>query len=140
MVTEYNHNKITVIPMSLSTLSDFKEKCEKAACEIGLKNFYVYEYKDSTDIEGKMVYGHTPYGGNFINDSAKYAFSNMLRYCDSFKKYAKEYNSSNYELINNLCDNIDNNIKNLYKLVSVDYLQRINNYIAKGQLSDKNNS
>ena len=30
MVTEYNYDKITVIPESLSTLSEFKEICEKA--------------------------------------------------------------------------------------------------------------
>lgn len=133
MVTEYNHDKITVIPMSLSTLCDFKEKCAKAACEIGLKNYYIYEHKNSDDLDGKMAYGHAPYGGNFIDGSAEHTFSDMLRYCDYFKKYAKEYKSSNDELISNLCDNIKECIENLYRIVNVDYLQRINNYIAKSR-------
>jgi hypothetical protein len=129
MVTENHYNKITVIPMSLSTLCDFKEKCEKAAGEIGLKNFYVYEHKDDNDIEGKMVYGSAPYCGNFIDDSAKHAFSDMLRYCDYFKRRAKE--SSNYEIIEGLCDGIKDHIEGLYKVIELDYTQRINNYISK---------
>lgn len=136
MVTENNYNKITVIPMSLSTLCDFKEKCGKAAGEIGLKNFYVYEHKDSQDINGKMVYGSAPYGGNFIDDSVKNTFSNMLRYCDRFKRYVKE--SSNYEIVESLCDNITECVEGLYKVVELDYMQRINNYIAKEQLNNNN--
>ena len=46
MVTECNYNKITIIQTTLSTLCEFKEKCSKVAAEIGLKNFYIYEYKD----------------------------------------------------------------------------------------------
>jgi hypothetical protein len=131
MVTGYNHNKITIIPMSLSTLCDFKEKCEKAAGEIGLKNFYIYEHKDDKDINGKMVYGSAPYGGFFIDSSSEHAFSDALRYCDCFKRYAKE--SSNYELISSLCDNITECVESLCKAVELDYMQRINNYIAKEQ-------
>ena len=137
MVTENRYNKITVIPMTLSTLCDFKEKCDKAAGEIGLKNFYVYEHKDDKDLNGKMVYGSAPYGGYFIDDSAKHAFSNMLRYCDYFKERAKE--RSNYEVVESLCDNIKECIECLCKTIEVDYMQRINNYISKEQLSDKNN-
>jgi hypothetical protein len=136
MVTENHYNKITVIPMSLSTLCDFKEKCNKAACKIGLKNFYVYEHKDDKDLNGKMVYGSAPYGGNFIDGSAEHAFSDMLRYCDYFKRRAKE--SSNYEIIEGLCDGIKDHIEGLYKVIESDYMQRINNYITKEQMSDKN--
>ena len=133
MVTENHYDKITVIPTSLSTLSDFKEKCEKAVSEIGLKNFYVYEYKDSQDVDGKMVYGHVSYSGFFMNDSAETAFSDALRYCDYFKKHAKE--SSNHEMVENLCNSIKEQIEHLYRMVEVDYMQRISNYIAKEQLS-----
>lgn len=136
MVTENHYNKITVIPMSLSTLCDFKEKCNKAACKIGLKNFYVYEHKDDKDLNGKMVYGSAPYGGNFIDGSAEHAFSDVLRYCDYFKRRAKE--SSNYEIIEGLCDGIKDHIEGLYKVIESDYMQRINNYITKEQMSDKN--
>jgi hypothetical protein len=138
MVTESHHNKITIIPMSLSTLCEFKEKCEKAASEIGLKSFYVYEHKDNQDTNGRMVYGSAPYGGFFMNNSAKNAFENMVRYCSYFKKYAKEYKSSNYEIIESLCDSINEHIESLYKIVNLDYIQRINNYIAKEQLSNNN--
>lgn len=131
MVTEYHYNKITVIPMSLSTLCDFKEKCKKVAGEIGLKNFYVYEHKDDKDLNGKMVYGSAPYGGFFMDDASKTAFSDMLRYCDYFKERAKE--SSNYEAVESLCDNIREHIKGLYNVIESDYAQRINNYIAKEQ-------
>lgn len=129
MVTEYNYNKITIIPISLATLCDFKEKCEKVAGEIGLKNFYVYEYKDSQDADGKMVYGCGLYSGFFMNDSAKTAFSDALRYCDYFKRHAKE--SSSYEMVENLCNSIKEQIECLYKTVEDDYVQRISNYIAK---------
>lgn len=139
MVTENHYNKITVIPMSLSTLCDFKEKCNRASFEIGLKNFYVYEHKDDKDLNGKMVYGSAPYGGYFIDGSAEHAFSDMIRYCDYFKKRTKDYKSSNQEIINNLCDDIKENVENLYNIIEADYLQRINNYISKEQSSSKNN-
>lgn len=132
MVTEYHYDKITVIPMSLSTLCDFKEKCAKAAGEIGLKNFYIYKHKDNNDLDGKMVYGNAPYGGFFIDDSAKTTFSDMLRYCDYFKDRAKE--SSNCEAIKILCDNIKEYTECLCKMIEVDYMQRISNYIAKEQI------
>lgn len=79
MVTENNGKKITVIPMSFSILSEFKEKCEKAYNDIGLKNFYVYEHKDNNDINGKIVYCSSHYSGYFINHSAETAFSDALR-------------------------------------------------------------
>lgn len=131
MVTENHYDKITVIPTQLSTLCDFKEKCGKAACEIGLKNFYIYEHKDSQDTNGKMVYGCAPYSGLSITDAAKTAFSDALRYCDYFKKCAKE--SSNGEAIKILCDNIKEYTECLCKMIEVDYTQRINNYITKEQ-------
>ena len=131
MVTEYNYKKITIIPMSLSTLCDFKEKCKKASNEIGLKNFYIYEYKDDKDVDGKMVYGHGPCCGFYLTPDAKNTLENMYKYCDTFKKYAKDYKSSNQELINNLCDDIKKSVKNLYDIIEAEYLQRINNYIAK---------
>ena len=129
MVTENNGNKITVIPMSLYTLSGFKEKCEKASDEVGLKNFYVYEHKDSNDINGKMVYGSSPYGGYFINHSAETAFSDALRYCDYFKRHAKE--SQSHEVVEKLCDSISELIKNLCDTIESDYMQRVNDYISK---------
>jgi hypothetical protein len=133
MVTEYNYKKITIIPMSLSTLCDFKEKCKKASDEIGLKNFYIYEYKDDKDVGGKVIYSFSPYGGVYLSAHAKDTLEGMYSYCDYFKKYAKEYKSSNQELINNLCDDIKENVENLYNIIEADYLQRINNYIAKEQ-------
>ena len=133
MVTENNDNKITVIPMSLYTLSDFKEKCEKASDEIGLKNFYVYEHKDSNDINGKMVYGSSPYGGYFINHSAKTVFSDALRYCDYFKKHANKTKSC--EVIEKTCDCISELIKNLCDTIESDYAQKIDSYIAKESIN-----
>lgn len=106
MVTEYNYKKLTIIPTSLSTLCDFKEKCKKVSDEIGLKNFYIYEYKDDKYIDGKKVYVFSPYGGFYLTSGAKDTLDSMCRYCDYFKKYAKDYKSANQELINNLCDNI----------------------------------
>lgn len=133
MVTEYNYKKITIIPMSLSTLCDFKEKCKKASDEIGLKNFYIYEYKDGKDVDGKVIYSFSPYGGVYLSAHSKDILESMHSYCDYFKKYAKEYKSSNQEIINNLCDDIKENVENLYNIIEADYLQRINNYIAKEQ-------
>lgn len=138
MVTEYHYDKITVIPMSLSTLCEFKEKCEKAAGEIGLKNFYVYKHKDSQDLDGKMVYGSAPYGGFFMNDSAKNTFESVVRHCGYFKKYAKEYKSSNYEIIEGLCDSIKEHIESLYKIINLDYIQRISNYANKHKVGESN--
>ena len=131
MVTENHYDKITIIPMSLSTLCEFKDECKKTAGEIGLKNFYVYEHKDSQDINGKIVYGSAPYSGLFITDAAKTAFSDALRYCDYFKRHAKE--SLNYEVVESLCDSTRKCIENLYNVIDADYMQRINNYIAKEQ-------
>ena len=136
MVTENHYNKITVIPMQLSTLCDFKEKCGKAAGEIGLKNFYIYEHKDDKDINGKMVYGSAPYGGFFIDGGSEHAFSDALRYCEHFKRRAKE--SPNYEIIEGLCDGIKDHIKGLYNVIELDYMQRINNYISKERSNSKN--
>lgn len=138
MVTENHHNKITIIPMSLSTLCDFKEKCDKAACEIGLKNFYVYEHKDSQDINGRMVYGSAPYGGFFIDGLAENTLENMIRYCGYFKKHAKDYKSSNYEIVESLCDNITESVESLYKVVELDYIQRIGNYANKHKVGENN--
>ena len=59
--------KITIIPMSLSILSDFEEKCDKVSNDIGLKNFCIYEHKDSNDVNGKMVYGSSSCGGYFVS-------------------------------------------------------------------------
>lgn len=129
MVTEYNYKKITIIPTLLSTLCDFKEKCEKAACEIGLKNFYIYEYKDDKDVDGKMVYGRGLYSGLFMDNASEHVFSDALRYCDYFKRHAKK--SSNYEMMENLCDSIKEQIKCLCNTIEIDYMQRISNYIAK---------
>ena len=128
------YNKITVISMSLSTLCDFKEKCEKAAGEIGLKNFYIHEHEDDNDLNGKMVYGSSLYDGLFMTDSSKAAFSDALRYCDYFKRHSKE--NKNCEIIESLCDNIKEQIKNLCEMIESDYLQRINNYITKDQLNN----
>ena len=133
MVTENNGNKITVIPMSLYTLSGFKEKCEKASDEIGLKNFYVYEHKDSNDINGKIVYCSSPYGGYFINHSAKTVFSDALRYCDYFKRHASE--SKSCEVIEKTCDCISELIKNLCDTIESDYAQKIDSYIAKESIN-----
>lgn len=136
MVTEYNYDKITVIPKSLSTLCEFKERCEKAASEIGLKNFYIHKHEDDQDVDGKMVYGSSQYGGLFINDAAKNALNNMIIYCNYFKKHAKDHESLNRELISNLCDDIHGRIESLYKIINVDYLQRTNNYTDKDKLID----
>ena len=129
MVTTNNCKKITVIPMSFYTLSDFEEKCEKAANDIGLKNFYVYEHKDSNDINGKMVYCSSSCGGYFVSHSAETAFSDALRYCDYFKRHANE--SESHEAIEKLCDSISELIKSLCSTVESDYMQRVNNYIKK---------
>lgn len=139
MITEYNYKKITIIPTSLSTLYDFKEKCNKASNEIGLKNFYIYEYKDDKDLNGKMVYGFSPYGGSYLSAHTKDTLESMHQYCDYFKEYDKEHKSSNQEIINNLCDDIKENVENLYNIIEADYLQRINNYISKEQSGSKNN-
>lgn len=136
MVTENHYNKITVIPMSLSTLCDFKEKCEKAAGEIGLKNFYIHEHEDDNDLNCKMVYGSSSYSGLFMTNSSKAAFSDAIRYCEYFKRHAKE--SLNYETIESLCDNIKEQIKDLCEMIESDYMQRINNYIDKERFSGKN--
>ena len=133
MVTENNGNKITVIPMSFYTLSDFEEKCEKASNEIGLKNFCIYEHKDSNDINGKIVCSSSSFGGYFINHSAKTAFSDALRYCDYFKRHANECKS--YEVVEKLCDSISELIKNLCDTIELDYAQRVNNYISKCKTS-----
>lgn len=133
MITENNGEKITIIPMSLYTLSGFKEKCEKASDEIGLKNFYVYEHKDSNDINGKMVYGSSPYGGYFINHSAETVFSDALRYCDYFKRHASEIKSC--EVIEKTCDCISELIKNLCDTIESDYAQKIDSYIAKESIN-----
>lgn len=135
MVTENNGKKITVIPMSFSILSEFKEKCEKASNEIGLKNFYVYEHKDSNDINGKMVCGSSDYCGYFINNSAETAFSDALRYCDYFKSHANE--SESCEVIEKTCDNISSLIKSLCDTIELDYEQRVNNYITKCNTNTK---
>lgn len=135
MVTENNGKKITVIPMSFSILSEFKEKCEKASNEIGLKNFCIYEHKDSNDINGKIVCSSSSYGGYFINHSAETAFSDALRYCDYFKRHAKE--SQIHEVVEKLCDSISELIKNLCDTIELDYEQRVNNYITKCNTNTK---
>lgn len=129
MVTENNGKKITVIPMSFSILSEFEEKCEKTSNEIGLKNFYVYEHKDSNDINGKIVCSSSSFGGYFINHSAETAFSDALRYCDYFKRHINECQS--HEVVEKLCDSISELIKSLCSTVESDYMQRVNNYIKK---------
>lgn len=129
MVTKNNGKKITIIPMSLSTLSDFEEKCDKVYNDIGLKNFCVYEHKDSNDINGKIVCSSSSFGGYFINHSAETAFSDALRYCDYFKRHANE--SESHEVIEKLCDSISELIKSLCNTVESDYMQRVNNYIKK---------
>ena len=129
MVTKNNGKKITIIPMSLSTLGDFEEKCGKVSNDIGLKNFCVYEHKDSNDINGKIVCSSSSYGGYFINHSAETAFSDALRYCDYFKRHAKE--SQSHEVVEKLCDSISELIKSLCDTIESDYEQKINSYIAK---------
>ena len=129
MVTTNNGKKITVIPMSFYTLSDFEEKCDKVSNDIGLKNFCIYEHKDSNDINGKIVRSSSSYGGYFINHSAETAFSDALRYCDYFKRHAKE--SQIHEVVEKLCDSISELIKNLCDTIESDYMQRVNDYISK---------
>ena len=133
MVTKNNGNKITIIPMSLSTLSDFEEKCDKVSNDIGLKNFCIYEHKDSNDINGKIVCSSSSYGGYFINHSAETAFSDALRYCDYFKRHAKE--SQSHEVIEKICDSISELIKNLCDTIESDYAQKIDRYIAKESIN-----
>lgn len=134
MVTEHNYNKITIIPASLSTLCDFEERCEKVANDIGLKNFHIHEHKDNKDADGKTVYSSGAYSGLFIDDGIKNAFSLARTYCDSLKKHAKE--SSDYKMVESLCNSINERIEDLYKIVELDYIQRINNYIDKEKLID----
>lgn len=129
MVTENNGKKITVIPMSFYTLSEFKEKCDKVYNDIGLKNFCIYEHKDSNDINGKIVCSSSSFGGYFINHSSETAFSDALRYCDYFKRHANESESN--EVIEKLCDSISELIKSLCSTVESDYMRRVNNYIKK---------
>ena len=133
MVTENKGKKITVIPMSFSILSEFEEKCDKVYNDIGLKNFCIYEHKDSNDINGKIVCSSSSYGGYFINHSVETAFSDALRYCDYFKRHAKE--SQSHEVVEKLCDSISELIKNLCDTIELDYAQRVNNYISKCKTS-----
>lgn len=134
MVTEYNYNKITIIPASLSTQREFEKRCDKVADEIGLKKFYIYEYKDDSDVDGKIVCECAPYSGLFINDAVENAFSGAIRYCDYLKQHAKE--SQIYETVESLCNCIKERIEDLYKIIELDYMQRINNYIDKEKLID----
>lgn len=136
MITENNYDKVKIIPMSLSTLSDFKEKCIKADNEIGLKNFKIYEHKDRQDIDGTMIYSSAPFGGYFFSDSTESIFNDAIRRCDYFEKRSKEYESQNYEEIKNSCECIRKHIKNLRTMIEDDYMKRINNYIAKTKNSE----
>lgn len=133
MVTKNNGKEITVIPMSFCTLSDFEEKCYKISNDIGLKNFCVYEHKDSNDINGKIVCSSSSFGGCFINHSAETAFSDALRYCDYFKRHSNECQS--HEVVEKLCDSISELIKKLCDTIELDYAQRVNNYIQKCKTS-----
>lgn len=82
-----------------------------------------------------MVYGSAPYSGFFIDCGSEHAFEDAIRHCDYLKRHAKE--SPNYEIVEGLCDGIKDRIESLYKVIELDYTQRINNYIAKEQMSDK---
>ena len=67
--------------------------------------------------------GSSPYGGYFINHSAKTVFSDALRYCDYFKRHASE--SKSCEVIEKTCDCISALIKNLCDTIESDYAQKL---------------
>ena len=136
MSTKINGKYIKIIPMQLMTEVEFKEKAS-AACEtLQLNNYQIYRHINESDKDGHEIFKSFPLSSGCITDAAKTAFSDALRYCDYFKKHAKE--SSNCEAVKILCDNIKEYTECLCKMIEDDYMQRINNYIAKEQTISKN--
>lgn len=129
MSTKVNGKYVTIIPMQLITEVEFKEKASSACETLQLNNYQIYRHINESDKDGREIFKSFPLGESCITDAAKTAFSDALRYCDYIKKHAKE--SSNYEIIEGLCDGIKTHIESLYKIIELDYMQRINNYIAK---------
>lgn len=133
MSTKVNGEYLTIIPMQLMTEADFKEKASAASETLQLSNYHIYLHLNENDKEGCEIFKSFPFHSSYISDSDKNAFDNVIRSCDKFERYAKDYKSSNQKLINNLCDDIKERIESLYRIINADYLQRINNYIAKEQ-------
>ena len=133
MSTKVNDEYITVIPMQYMTEVEFKEKASAASETLQLSNYHIYLHLNEDDKKGCEIFKSFPLHSSYISDADRNTFDNVIRLCNKFEKYAKDYKSQNKELINNLCDDIKENIENLYRIINADYLQRINNYIAKEQ-------
>lgn len=136
MSTKVNGKYITIIPMQLMTEVEFKEKASSACETLQLNNYQIYRHINESDKDGHEIFKSSPLSSGSITDATKTAFSDALRYCDYIKKHTKE--SSNYEIIEGLCDGIKDHIESLYKIIELDYMQRINNYTEKERLSGKN--
>lgn len=139
MSTKINNEYITIIPMQYMTKIEFKEKASAASETLKLSNYYINLHLNEDDKKGCEIFKSFPFHSSYMSEADKSAFDNIIRSCDKFEKYAKDYKSSNQELISSLCDDIKENVENLYNIIEADYLQRINNYIPKEQSGSKNN-
>ena len=131
MVTEYKGEKITIIPMKMTTKCEFEGECERVSSRLGLVKYSIYVHKDEND-DGREIFkciplcnkkGLTPHEETAIND--------LLSFCEYFSKFSDIDDSEYKEYVSGVCDEVKTALGKLKLLVTADYLQRIKNYADK---------
>lgn len=131
MTTEYNGEKITVIPMKMTTKCEFEEECEKASSRLGLANYSICIHKDNDD-SGHEIFTRLPaWNRKGLTYNEENAIYTLLSFCEYFSKYSDRDDSEFKEYISCVCDEVETALGKLKLLATADYLQRIKNYADK---------
>ena len=129
MVTEYNGEKITVIPMKMVTKSEFEEECEKVSAHLGLVNYFIYNHKDEGDDGHKIFECSQIFNRRGLTCREENALRIILSFCEHFKKYSYIDGSEYRESVFSVCDEVKTALCKLKSLSTTDYIQRIKNYV-----------
>lgn len=142
MITEYKGEKITVIPMKMTTKCEFEEECGKASSRLGLANYSIYVHKDEND-DGHMILKRLPmWNRKGLTSHEETAISDLLSFCEYFSKYSDIDDSEFREYVSGVCDEVNIALNKLRLLATADYLKRIKNYADryKQQQTGENNA
>lgn len=138
MTTEYKGEKITVIPMKMSTKCEFKEECEKASSRLGLANYSICVHKDDND-SGREILRCAPiWNRKGLTSNEENAIYTLLSFCEYFSEYSDRNDSEDKESISDICSEVKIALAKLKLIVTSDYLQRIKNYTNKHKVGESN--
>lgn len=131
MITEYKGEKITIIPMKMTTKCEFEGECERVSSRLGLVKYSIYVHKDEND-DGREIFKCIPLcNKKGLTSHEETAIDTVLSFCEHFSNSSDRDDSERKECVSGVCDEVKTALCKLKLLVTADYLQRIKNYADK---------